>query len=223
MHNANFDYERMTDFTDTVGKFVPFPTFFLKNLGYWLDVLVNHPQYIDHAITVQESLWGSRDTSEDKFAAEAKGRGAIPISVGGQNLSKFFKGIYKPTPLQSMFGAFSLLNNPVEDVYYRLHPALSSGITAASKLPPLQPIAADLIPSDTVKYRPYSTDMYERNITRDDPNFNPIAYSIHRANPMERSLQAAIRLPDKLRQDKAQLSDFLPSIFQPDFGEKYSK
>lgn len=223
MHSANFDYERMTDFTDTVGTFVPFPTFFLKNLGYWLEVLVNHPQYIDHAITVQESLWGSRDTSKDKFAAEAKGRGAVPISVGGQNLSKFFKGIYKPTPLQSMFGAFSLINNPVEDVYYRLHPALSGGITAASQIEPLKSITADLLPSDSVKYRPYSTDMYERNVTRDDPNFNPVSYAIHRANPVERSVQAALRLPDKLSQDKAQLSDFLPSIFQPDFGEKYSQ
>ena len=223
MHNANFDYERMTDFTDTVGTFVPFPTFFLKNLGYWLDILVNRPQYIDHAITVQESMWGSRDTSEDKFAAEAKGRGAIPISVGGQNLSKFFKGIYKPTPLQSMFGAFSLINNPVSDMYYRLHPMLSSGITAASKLPPIEPIAADLLPSEEVKYRPYSTDMYERNVTRDDPNFNLASYAIHRANPMERTTQAVLRLPDKLKQGEAQLSDFLPSIFQPDFGEKYVK
>jgi hypothetical protein len=223
MHNANFDYERMTDFTDTVGKFIPFPTFFLKNLGYWLDVLVNHPQYIDHAITVQESAWGSRDTSEDKFAAEAKGRGAVPISFGGQKLSKFFKGIYKPTPLQSMFGAFSLINNPVEDVYYRLHPMLSSGITAASRVKPLKSITADVLPSENVKYRPYSTDMYERNVTRDDPNFNPISYAIHRANPVERSVQSAIRLPDKLKNNQAQLSDFLPSIFQPDFGEKYSQ
>ena len=221
MHNANFDYERMTDFTDTVSNFVPFPTFFLKNLGYWLDVLVNHPQYIDHAITVQESLWGSRDTSKDKFAAEAKGRGAIPISVGGQNLSNFFKGIYKPTPLQSMFGAFSLINNPVEDMYYRLHPALSGGITTASQIEPLKSITADVLPSDSVKYRPYSTDMYERNVTRDDPNFNPIAYSVHRANPLERSVQSAIRLPDKLKEGEVQLSDFLPSVFQPDFGEKY--
>lgn len=223
MHNANFDYERMTDFTDTVGNFVPFPTFFLKNLGYWLEVLVNHPQYIDHAITVQEGLWGSRDTSEDKFAAEAKGRGAVPISVGGQKLSKFFKGIYKPTPLQSMFGAFNLINNPVEDMYYRLHPTLSSGITAVSQVEPMKSITADVLPSDNVKYRPYSTDMYERNITRDDPNFNPVSYAIHRANPLERTVQTALRLPDKLKNNQAQLSDFSPSIFQPDFGEKYSK
>ena len=221
MHNANFDYEHMTDFTDTVGTFVPFPTFFLKNLAYWLDVMINNPQYIDHAITVQEGFWGSRDTSKDKFAAEAKGRGAVPI--GGQNMSSFFRGIYKPTPLQSMFGAFSLLNSPIEDVYYRLNPAIGGAITAASKLPPIEPIAANILPAENVKYRPYSTDMYERNVTRDDPEFSPISYAIHRGNPMERSVQAAIRLPDKLRNDQAQLSDLLPSVFQPDFGNKTSK
>lgn len=221
MHNSNFDYEHMTNFTDTVGTFVPFPTFFLKNLAYWLDVMVNNPQYIDHAITVQEGFWGSRDTSKDKFAAEAKGRGAIPI--GGQNMSSFFRGIYKPTPLQSMFGAFSLMNSPIEDIYYRLNPMVGGAITAASKLPPIEPIAANILPAENVKYRPYSTDMYERNITRDDPEFNPISYAIHRGNPMERSVQAAIRLPDKLRNDQAQLSDLLPSVFQPDFGNKTSK
>lgn len=223
MHNANFDYERMTDFTDAVGTFVPFPTFFLKNLGYWLEILVNYPQYIDRAITVQEGLWGSRDTSKDKFAAEAKGRGAVPVSLGGQNLSSFFKGIFKPTPLQSMFGAFSLINSPVEDLYFRLHPAIAGGISAASQIEPIKSITADVIPSEAVKYRPYSTDMYERNITRDDPNFNPVSYAIHRANPLERTVQTALRLPDKLKNNQAQLSDFSPSLFQPDFGEKYSK
>lgn len=217
MHNANFDYERMTDFTDTVGKFVPFPTFFLKNLGYWLDVFVNHPQYIDHAITVQENLWNGKDTENDEFAAEAKGRGAVPLTADGQNMSNFFKGIFKPTPLQSMFGAFSLINNPVDDMYYRLHPLLSGGIAAASQLPPLQSIAADTLPQESIKYRPYSTDMYERNVSLGDDNFNPLSYTVHRLNPMERATQNLIRLPDKLEQDKAQLSDFLPSIFQPDF------
>lgn len=217
MHNANFDYERMTDFTDTVGKFVPFPTFFLKNLGYWLDVFVNHPQYIDHAITVQENMWNGKDTEDDKFAAEAKGRGAIPLTADGQNMSNFFKGIYKPTPLQSMFGAFNLINNPIDDMYYRLHPLLSGGIAAASQLPPVKSIAADVLSQESIKYRPYSTDMYERNVSLEDENFNPLEYTVHRLNPMERATQNLIRLPDKLKQDKAQLSDFLPSIFQPDF------
>ena len=220
MHNANFDYERMNDFTDTVGTFVPFPTFFLKNLGYWLEVLVEHPQYIDHAISIQEGLWKDReeDTKTDSFAAEAKGRGAVPLPADGQKLSNLFKGIFKPTPLQSMFGAFSLLNNPVEDMYYRLHPVVSGAAVTATELSPdLKSIAAKALPQEDVKYRPYSTDMYERNITQEDPNFNPLAYAIHRLNPVERSMQAALRLPDKLRQDEAQLADFAPSIFQPDF------
>lgn len=217
MAHANFDYERVNNFTDTVGTFVPFPTFFLRNLGYWLEMMVDNPQYIDRAISLQEGLWNGKDTSKDTFLAEAKGRGAIPMT--GQNLSKHFKGIYKPTPLQSMFGAFSLINSPGPDVYNRLHPMLSSGIATAAKLPGIRNIAADKLDSDTVKYRPYSTSRFQKNIRYGDKEFNPIAYAIHRNNPVERDLQAAIRLSDKVSAGEWQLSDVLPSIFQPDFSK----
>lgn len=217
MAHANFDYERVNNFTDTVGTFVPFPTFFLRNLGYWLEMMVDNPQYIDRAISLQEGLWNGKDTSKDTFLAEAKGRGAIPMT--GQNLSKHFKGIYKPTPLQSMFGAFSLINSPGPDVYNRLHPMLSSGIATAAKLPGIRNIAADKLDSDMVKYRPYSTSRFQKNIRYGDKEFNPIAYAIHRNNPVERDLQAAIRLPDKVSAGEWQLSDVLPSIFQPDFSK----
>lgn len=217
MAHANFDYERVNNFTDTVGTFVPFPTFFLRNLGYWLEMMVDNPQYIDRAISLQEGLWNRKDTTQDTFLAEAKGRGAVPMT--GQNLSKHFKGIYKPTPLQSMFGAFSLINSPGPDVYNRLHPMLSSGIATAAKLPGIRNIAADKLDSDTVKYRPYSTSRFQKNIRYGDKEFNPIAYAIHRNNPVERDLQAAIRLPDKVSAGEWQLSDVLPSIFQPDFSK----
>lgn len=217
MAHANFDYERVNNFTDTVGTFVPFPTFFLRNLGYWLEMMVDNPQYIDRAISLQEGLWNGKDTTQDTFLAEAKGRGAIPMT--GQNLSKHFKGIYKPTPLQSMFGAFSLINSPGPDVYNRLHPMLSSGIATAAKLPGIRNIAADKLDSDTVKYRPYSTSRFQKNIRYGDKEFNPVAYAIHRNNPVERDLQAAIRLPDKVSAGEWQLSDVLPSIFQPDFSK----
>lgn len=217
MAHANFDYERVNNFTDTVGTFVPFPTFFLRNLGYWLEIMVDNPQYIDRAISLQEGLWNGKDTTQDTFLAEAKGRGAVPMT--GQNLSKHFKGIYKPTPLQSMFGAFSLINSPGPDVYNRLHPMLSSGIATAAKLPGIRNIAADRLDSDTVKYRPYSTSRFQKNIRYGDKEFNPIAYAIHRNNPVERDLQAAIRLPDKVSAGEWQLSDVLPSIFQPDFSK----
>lgn len=217
MAHANFDYERVNNFTDTVGTFVPFPTFFLRNLGYWLEIMVDNPQYIDRAISLQEGLWNGKDTTQDTFLAEAKGRGAVPMT--GQNLSKHFKGIYKPTPLQSMFGAFSLINSPGPDVYNRLHPMLSSGIATAAKLPGIRNIAADKLDSDTVKYRPYSTSRFQKNIRYGDKEFNPIVYAIHRNNPVERDLQAAIRLPDKVSAGEWQLSDVLPSIFQPDFSK----
>ena len=215
MYEANFNYERMSDFMESVGKAMPFPTFFLKNLTYWLTLFEKNPQFFDHAITVHESMWQDRDTSEDKVLAEAKGRGAVP--VGGQNLSNFFKGIYKPTPLQSMFGAFSLINDPVENLSYRLHPAISGSAQAVNQALPHNPLTTFL---GEAKYRPYSTDIYERNVTQDDEEFSSLAFAAHRANPYERAIGTHLRTPNKMLEGQAQLSDFLPSIFQPDFSKK---
>jgi hypothetical protein len=215
MYESNFNYERMSDFMEGVGKVMPFPTFFLKNLAYWLELFEKNPQFFDHAITVHENMWAGRDTSEDEFLAEAKGRGAVP--VGGQKLSNFFKGIYKPTPLQSMFGAFNLINEPVENLSYRLHPLISGSAQAVNQALPHSPLTTFL---GEAKYRPYSTDIYERNVKQDDENFNSLAYAMHRSNPFERTISTALRTPKKVAEGQAQLSDFLPSIFQPDFSKK---
>ena len=202
MYNANFDYENMPNFMDAVSTVIPFPTFFLKNLGYWLEIFVDKPQLIDNAISMQQGLWGAKDTSEDEFTASAKGRGAIPI-----NLGNFFKGIYKPSPLASMFSAFNLINKPISNISYRLNP-LTRFATAYAQ------------PAEDIYYRPYSTNQFERNIKRDDKKFNLLEYQLHQLNPYERVLNTYLRTPTKLKRGEAQLSDFLPSIFQPDFSKK---
>ena len=209
MNSANFSYDATGPLIDTMTYVQTFPTFYLKNIAYWLQVMVENPQIIDNVISVQQGLWQNEDTSKDEFKAEAKGRGAIPISTGqnGQLLSNFFKGIYKPSPLNSMFGAFSSLNNPIEDFTQRLKP-------------PLKLTTYPLQKAEDIKYRPYSTNPYEKNITRNDPRFNPLEYAIHSYNPYERTINTYSRTPAKVLAGNAQLSDFLPSIFQPNFSKK---
>ena len=214
MHAANFDYENIPDFMDAISTAIPFPTFFMKNFGYWLDIMVNNPELLDNMITVQRGLWSDRDLSEDEFQAEAMGRGAVPTStfgipqaadaLGGQKLSNLFKGIYKPTPMNSMFSAFNLLNNPVENVAFRLNPIAT-------------PLTRHLQEEDSVRYRPYSTNIYERNITPEDENFRELSLLFHRLNPFERQTNTYLRTLPKLEKGQAQLSDFAPSLFQPDF------
>lgn len=225
MNNANFDYNNMPDFVDFMSTFIPFPTFYLKNMSYWVDVAVNNPEYIDTAITIQDNAWRDRqkELKSDKFAAEAKGRGAIPldsISSIGRISSKLpnplssvtpqIKGIFKPTPLNSMFGAFNSLQNPVKDLGQRIHPALS-------------PITHHLLEDEDVKYRPYSSNPYEKNIKKGDPNFSMLKYTFHRLNPYERAINTGLRTPNKLKEGTAQLYDFAPSVFQPDFSKKSTK
>ena len=221
MFNANFNYDAQSEFMHTLSYVVPFPTFFLKNFAYWMELLVNNPEYIDTAITIQDNLWRSRDeeVEKDRFMAEAKGRGAIPISDGdNKGLSKLFKGIYKPTPLNSMFGAFNLLNNPVEDLTNRVHPLISA---------PLQMLQAEMgqrgiglatqEDANDVKYRPYSMNKFEKNIPYTSPDFDWREYLFHKLNPHDRAMSNAMRLPHKLGTGDVQLADILPSVFQPDF------
>jgi hypothetical protein len=215
MFNAQFDYERQSDFISKIGKTIPFPIFFLKNFAYWMELFDKNPQFVDNAIDVQEGLWSGYNEEEDEFMTEAKGRGAVP--VGGGALPEWFKGVYKPSPLQSMFGAFNLLNDPIDNLTYRVNPLISGAKTAAAEVLPDNELTTLLQDPESVKYRPYSTNMYERNVKQGDPNFNPLEYTLHRMNPYERAINTYLRVPEKIKKDEFQLSDALPSVFQPMF------
>ena len=221
MYNSNFNYEAQSELMDKLGYAIPFPTFFIKNFAYWMDLLVNNPEYIDSAITIQEGLWNDRDeeVSEDRFMAEAKGRGAVPISDGDERgLSKFFRGIYKPTPLNSMFSAFNLLNHPVENLTNRVHPLISTPMQLAQAEMGVNNVGlATPEDAEDVKYRPYSFNRFEKNVKSTDENFNALNFMFHKLNPYDRTIGNAMRFPDKLFDLDLQLADVMPSVFQPDF------
>ena len=221
MYNANFNYEIQSELMDKMGYAIPFPTFFIDNFSYWMQILVDHPEYIDSAITIQEGLWSDRkdEVEEDVFMAEAKGRGAVPINNGdGQGLSKFFRGIYKPTPLNSMFSAFNLLNHPIENLTNRVHPLINTPMQLVQgKLGEHEVGLATYSDAENVKYRPYSTNRFERNRDITDDNFNPVSFAAHKLNPYDRAIGNTLRFPNKLAAGDVQLSDVIPSVFQPDF------
>lgn len=221
MYNSNFNYEAQSELMDKIGYVVPFPTFFVKNFAYWMDLLVNNPEYIDSAITIQEGLWNDRDeeVSEDRFMAEAKGRGAVPISDGDdKGLSKFFKGIYKQTPLNSMFSAFNLLNHPIENLTNRVHPLISTPMQLAQAEMGANSVGlATPEDAEDVKYRPYSFNQFERNVKYPDEEFNSLNFLFHKLNPYDRTIGNAMRFPHKMFNRDVQLSDIVPSVFQPDF------
>lgn len=225
MHNSNFDYNATSPVLEGLESFVPFPTFWLKNIGYWFDMFINHPQYIDAALTVNEGLWANEDTSEDEFKADAKARGAVPMSAFSEQksskISKFFRGVYKPSPLQSMFTAFNAINNPVESLTQRVHPLIQgAGAAAAEKALNEVNLTTNLFKPDDVRYRPYNTDQYQPNINLGEEEFNPLTYTAHKLNPFDRLMNTYLRTPGKVEKGEAQLSDFLPSVFQPDFSKK---
>lgn len=211
MNSFNYDYENRPKVLQAASKIIPFPIYFIKNIVNWLHMLQDNPELVDTLLTIQDGLWSDDEDKKavksDEFAAEAKGRGAIPF---GHKSSKFIKGYVKPSPLQSFFGAFNTLNNPIQDVAYRVTPSLA-------------PITHHLQNSEDVKYRPYGTSRYDKNVKKGDKNFSAIRYTFHRLNPYERLIQNFSRLPDKVKHKDAQISDFSPSMFQPNFSKPNNK
>lgn len=205
MYATNFNYESTSKFQKVFSKFVPFPTFYLKNIAFWLDVFDKNPQIIDNTLSIHEGMWSGKDTS-DEFTAEAKGRGAIPV---GQQF-KHLTGIAKTTPYNSMFGAFGAVNNPFESFAQRANPLM-------------RPITRHLQQPEDVKYRPYNTNQFQKNIKKGDPEFSELAYMFHQLNPYERTVNTYLRTPGKVAKNQYQASDFLPSVFQPDFSKKSRK
>lgn len=206
MHAANFDYDNVSEFMNKASYILPFPTFYLKNLAFWADIFTNKPQLIDNVISTHEGLWSGKDTN-DEFVAEAKGRGAVPI---GQQGLKHLTGIVKQTPYNSMFGAFNAINDPKEDFAFRTNPIL-------------RPVARHLQDKEDIKYRPYNTQQFQKNIVKGDKEFSELAYMFHQLNPYERVINTGLRTPGKVSNNTYQVSDFLPSIFQPDFSKKSKK
>ena len=213
MYSAHFDYENTPEFMDDISDAIPFPIFFLKNFYFWMELFMNHPQFVDNVIDIQEGLWAHREEEDenDEFAKSAKGRGAIPL-----DLTEVFKGFYKPSPLQSMFSAFSLLNDPVGDLQYRLHPAFTGAAAVAHQVKPTD-LTTLLDPEENLKYRPYSFDPYEKNVKPGDDEYNPLKFAVHRANPMEKAVQSHMRVPKKVFQGNVQFADFFPSMVQPEY------
>jgi hypothetical protein len=63
-------------------------------------------------------------------------------------------------------------------------------------------------------------EQYQKNITKNDKEFSELAYMFHQLNPYERFINTGLRTPGKIANNSYQLSDFLPSMFQPDFRKK---
>jgi hypothetical protein len=198
--------------------------FWLKNIGYWLEAFIENPKLIHKLYRVNEGLWSNENTEDDEFKADAKARGAIPLSAfseqNSSKLSKFFRGIYKPSPLQSMFTAFNAINNPVESLTQRVHPLVQGAGVAVEKGLNTSNLTTNLFKPEDVRYRPYNTDQYQPNINLNDKEFNPLTYTAHKMNPFDRPMNTYLRTPGKVKRGEAQLSDFLPSVFQPDFSKK---
>lgn len=222
MNASNFDYDNVGPLLNAATYAMPFPTFYMKNIVFWMDLIENNPQMVKNLLKTHNAMWDVTDEEEsDKFVAEAKGRGALAFGdVDSERpLRKFFKGIYKPTPMQSMFSAFDAVQHPIESLTSRVNPLVTAplGAVAGELGGADSDLTALLGGTDSVKYRPYNTKRFQKNMRAGDKNFSGLRYMFHRINPFDRAINTALRIPEKAKHGELAISDIAPSVFQPRF------
>lgn len=222
MNASNFDYDNVGPLLNAATYAMPFPTFYMKNIVFWMDLIENNPQMVKNLLKTHNAMWDVTDEEEsDQFVAEAKGRGALAFGdVDSERpLRKFFKGIYKPTPMQSMFSAFNAVQHPIESLTSRVNPLVTAPLGAiAGELGGADSdLTALLGGTDSVKYRPYNTKRFQKNMRAGDKDFSGLRYMFHRINPFDRAINTALRVPEKAKHGELAISDIAPSVFQPRF------
>ena len=222
MNASNFDYDNVGPLLNAATYVMPFPTFYMKNIVFWMDLIEKNPQMVKNLLKTHNAMWDVSDEEEsDNFVAEAKGRGALAFgNVDSERpLRKFFKGIYKPTPMQSMFGAFNAVQHPIESLTSRVNPLVTAplGAVAGELGGADSDLTALLGGTDSVKYRPYNTKRFQKNMRAGDEDFSGLRYMFHRINPFDRAINTALRIPEKAKHGELAVSDIAPSVFQPRF------
>ena len=222
MNASNFDYDNVGPLLNAATYVMPFPTFYMKNIVFWMDLIEKNPQMVKNLLKTHNAMWDVSDEEEsDNFVAEAKGRGALAFGdVDSERpLRKFFKGIYKPTPMQSMFGAFNAVQHPIESLTSRVNPLVTAplGAVAGELGGADSDLTALLGGTDSVKYRPYNTNRFQKNMRAGDEDFSGLRYMFHRINPFDRAINTALRVPEKAKHGELAISDIAPSVFQPRF------
>lgn len=222
MNASNFDYDNVGPLLNAATYAMPFPTFYMKNIVFWMDLIENNPQMVKNLLKTHNAMWDVTDEEEsDQFVAEAKGRGALAFGdVDSERpLRKFFKGIYKPTPMQSMFSAFNAVQHPIESLTSRVNPLVTAplGAVAGELGGADSDLTALLGGTDSVKYRPYNTKRFQKNMRAGDEDFSGLRYMFHRINPFDRAINTALRVPEKAKHGELAISDIAPSVFQPRF------
>ena len=200
MYATHFNYSDMTSALQKLKYVIPFPTFFIKNMGFWLEAMFSNPRSLKWALKVQDNFWQQEGAERDRamgnyFPIDAKGRGAIPLNE---------RNILKTTPQASMFSGVRTMNDPLNDLDNRMSPLLKM-------------LFSPIRDEEKVKYRPINSNLYQPNIKRGDDEFSYLKYFFHELNPYSRNINAIMRNPAKMHDGDTRAADFAGSVLQPRF------
>lgn len=115
---VHFDYAFKTPFEQFTEAFLPFSTFAVRNIHYWIDTLMKHPEFVGLFRDIYTPIWNFDDLTPEQLNSSW----ALQYQIINGNINLFdindTEYIVRINP--SIFDAFNSIVNPIQAVQSKL-------------------------------------------------------------------------------------------------------
>ena len=115
---VHFDYAFKTPFEQFTEAFLPFSTFAIRNIHYWVDTLMKHPEFVGLFRDIYTPIWNFDDLTPDQLNSSWSLQ--YQIINGNINLFDINDTEYIARINPSIFDAFNSIVNPIQAVQNKL-------------------------------------------------------------------------------------------------------
>lgn len=115
---VHFDYAFKTPFEQFTEAFLPFSTFAIRNIHYWVDTLMKHPEFVGLFRDIYTPIWNFDDLTPEQLNSSWSLQ--YQIINGNINLFDINDTEYIARINPSIFDAFNSIVNPIQAVQNKL-------------------------------------------------------------------------------------------------------
>lgn len=116
--NTHFDYAFKTPFEQFTEAFLPFSTFTVRNINYWVDTLTKHPEFVGLFRDIYTPIWNFDDLTPEQLNSSWSLQ--YQIINGNINLFDINDTEYVARINPSIFDAFGAIVNPIQAIQNKL-------------------------------------------------------------------------------------------------------
>ena len=121
---VHFDYAFKTPFEQFTEAFLPFSTFAIRNIHYWIETLMKHPEFVGLFRDIYTPIWNFDDLTKDQLQWTQSLQ--YQIINGNINLFDINDTEYIVRINPSIFDAFNSIINPIQAVQSKLAAPIQS-------------------------------------------------------------------------------------------------